>query len=49
MDEAGQSVEPFAWLLFKFSQNWVLAGDPFQLPPTVLSSEANKMGYSISI
>lgn len=48
-DEAGQCVEPLAWLVFPFAKSWVLAGDPFQLPPTVLSSEAIKKGFNISI
>lgn len=49
IDEAGQTLEPLAWLLFPFAQKWVLAGDQFQLPPTVLSNEAVKLGLSESI
>ncbi|MCH2230240.1 MAG: DNA2/NAM7 family helicase [Crocinitomicaceae bacterium] len=49
IDEAGQSIEPMAWMLFPFAKNWVLAGDPFQLPPTVLSEEARRMHYNTSI
>ncbi|MES2587732.1 MAG: AAA domain-containing protein [Bacteroidota bacterium] len=49
IDEAGQTLEPLAWLIFPFAQKWVLAGDPFQLPPTVLSNEASKLGFSDSI
>ena len=49
IDEAGQTLEPLAWLLFPFAQKWVLAGDPFQLPPTVLSRDAEKMGLNQSI
>jgi len=49
MDEAGQAVEPLAWVVFPFASNWVLAGDPFQLPPTVLSDEAAKKGFDVSI
>lgn len=48
-DEAGQCVEPLAWMVFPFAKSWVLAGDPYQLPPTVLSSEAIKKGFNISI
>ncbi len=49
MDEAGQAIEALAWVVFPFAQTWVLAGDPYQLPPTVLSNEAGKSGLSISI
>ena len=49
MDEAGQCIEPLAWVVFPYAKSWILAGDPFQLPPTVLSSEAIKKGFNISI
>lgn len=49
MDEAGQAIEALAWVVFPFAKTWVLAGDPFQLPPTVLSPAADKQGLSISI
>jgi len=49
MDEAGQAIESLAWIVFPFAKTWVLAGDPFQLPPTVLSQSAEKQGLSISI
>ena len=49
LDEAGQAIEALAWVIFPFAKSWVLAGDPFQLPPTVLSNEAAKKGLSISI
>ena len=49
MDEAGQALEPLAWLVFPFATSWVLTGDPFQLPPTVLSKEASKKGFDVSI
>lgn len=49
MDEAGQAIEPLAWVIFPFAPNWVLAGDPFQLPPTVLSDQAARKGFDISI
>jgi len=49
IDEAGQAIEPLAWMLFPYAKSWVLAGDPFQLPPTVLSDDAKKMGFDISI
>jgi len=49
IDEAGQCLEPLAWVLFDFAQRYVFAGDPFQLPPTVISREAEKKGFSVSI
>ncbi len=49
MDEAGQMIEPLAWVIFPFAKSWVLAGDPFQLPPTVLSDRAVQKGFNTSI
>ena len=49
IDEAGQMLEPLAWLIFPYADKWVLAGDPLQLPPTVLSQEAVHAGFHISI
>ncbi len=49
IDEAGQCLEPLAWCIFPFAKKYVLAGDHYQLPPTVLSEEANRMGFTKSI
>ena len=49
IDEAGQAVEPLAWMLFPYAKSWVLAGDPFQLPPMVLSDKAKRMSFEVSI
>ncbi len=49
MDEAGQCIEPLAWCVFPFADKIVLSGDHWQLPPTVLSSEAAKKGLNRSI
>jgi ATP-dependent RNA/DNA helicase IGHMBP2 len=49
IDEAGQLIEPLAWTIFPLAERIVLAGDPFQLPPTILSKEAEKQGLGISI
>src|SRR5204862_2762208 len=49
IDEAGQCIEPLAWCIFPLAQNYVLAGDHFQLPPTVLSNEAARLGFNRSI
>lgn len=49
IDEAGQCIEPLAWCIFPLAEKYVLAGDHFQLPPTVLSYEAAEMGLNLSI
>lgn len=49
IDEAGQCLEPLAWCIFPLAERYVLAGDHLQLPPTVLSYEAAKLGYDRSI
>jgi superfamily I DNA and/or RNA helicase len=49
MDEASQSVEPSAWIPIQYANRLVLAGDHFQLPPTVISPEAIRGGFNISM
>ena len=49
IDEAGQCIEPLAWVLFPLADKWVLAGDHLQLPPMVMSDEAIKLGFNKSI
>ncbi|MET0393334.1 MAG: AAA domain-containing protein [Chitinophagaceae bacterium] len=49
IDEAGQCIEPLAWCIFPMAQKIVLAGDHWQLPPTVLSHEAARLGFNRSI
>jgi superfamily I DNA and/or RNA helicase len=49
IDEAAQCLEPLAWCVFPMADKYVLAGDPFQLPPTVLSPQAEKLGFNRSI
>ena len=49
MDEASQSVEPSAWIPVQYANRLVLAGDHFQLPPTVISPEAMRGGFDISM
>ncbi len=49
IDEAGQCIEPLAWCIFPMAEKIVLAGDHWQLPPTVLSQQAARMGLNQSI
>ncbi len=46
IDEASQALEPATWIPILKASKVVLAGDPFQLPPTVKSLEAQKGGLS---
>ncbi|MDD5368773.1 MAG: AAA domain-containing protein [Anaerolineaceae bacterium] len=49
MDEAGQGTEPSAWIPILRCERLALAGDPFQLPPTVISREAASAGFGVSL
>lgn len=49
IDEAGQCLEPLAWCVIPLAQKLVLAGDHWQLPPTILSEEAIRNGFNRSI
>ena len=49
LDEAGQCIEPLAWCIFPLAEKIVLAGDHWQLPPTVLNHEAARLGFNRSI
>ncbi|MBL8892831.1 MAG: AAA family ATPase [Planctomycetaceae bacterium] len=49
IDEACQSTEPGSWCPLPFVDKVVLAGDPQQLPPTVLSLEAAAEGFDRSL
>ena len=49
IDEACQSTEPGCWIAINRAQRVVLAGDHRQLPPTVLSAEAQRQGYAVSL
>lgn len=48
IDEAGQCLEPLAWMILPLAKQWIIAGDPCQLPPTVLSVEAIHKGFQQS-
>lgn len=49
IDEACQSTEPGCWVPLLRADKVVLAGDHCQLPPTVLSDEASREGFKISM
>ena len=49
IDEACQSTEPGIWPVVLRANKIILAGDHCQLPPTVLSTEAAREGYAISM
>jgi predicted DNA helicase len=49
IDEAAQALEPATWIPISKAKRVVLAGDPFQLPPTVKSEEAKKAGLEITL
>jgi len=46
IDEAAQALEPACWIAIGKAQRVIFAGDPFQLPPTVKSMQAQQGGYS---
>jgi superfamily I DNA and/or RNA helicase len=48
-DEATQATEPVSLIPWLRSERVVMAGDPFQLPPTVLSERAAKEGLAQSL
>lgn len=49
IDEACQSTEPGCWIPTLRAERIVLAGDHCQLPPTILSDDAKKNGFDVSM
>ncbi len=49
IDEASQAMEPACWIPVFKSKRIVMAGDHFQLPPTIKSLDAAKQGLSTTL
>lgn len=49
IDEAAQALEPASWIPILKGKKLVLAGDHFQLSPTVKSNEASKNGLATTL
>ncbi|RYM35993.1 hypothetical protein ERX46_03070 [Brumimicrobium glaciale] len=49
LDEAGQCIEPLAWLVLEKANRAILSGDHLQLPPTIISDEAARKGLATSV
>jgi len=48
-DEATQATEPLSWIPIARATKVVMAGDHFQLPPTVRSKEAESRGLGVTL
>jgi ATP-dependent RNA/DNA helicase IGHMBP2 len=46
IDEAGQALEPACWIPILKAQKVIMAGDHCQLPPTIKSNDAAKLGLN---
>jgi ATP-dependent RNA/DNA helicase IGHMBP2 len=49
IDEAAQGLEPATWIPILKASKVVLTGDPFQLPPTVKSMDAQRQGFDVTL
>ncbi len=49
IDEAAQAMETACWVPIVKANRIVLAGDPFQLPPTIKSNDAARQGLGITL
>ena len=49
IDEAGQALEPACWIPILKAEKLVIAGDPYQLPPTIKSTEAAARGLGTTL
>ncbi len=46
IDEAGQALEPACWIPILKAEKVIMAGDHYQLPPTIKSYEAGRQGLN---
>ena len=46
IDEAGQGIEAAVWVPLLKAEKVIMAGDPYQLPPTIKSQEAARLGLT---
>lgn len=49
IDEATQATEPITWIPMTRAEKVIMAGDHFQLPPTVRSKEAEEKGLGVTL
>lgn len=49
IDEAAQALEPACWIPITKCSRVILAGDPYQLPPTVKNLDAARQGLSTTL
>ncbi len=49
IDEATQATEPVSWIPITRAKKVIMAGDHFQLPPTVRSKKADEKGLGVSL
>jgi superfamily I DNA and/or RNA helicase len=49
IDEAAQALEPACWIPITKASRVILAGDPFQLPPTVKADAARRGGMEVTL
>ena len=49
LDEATQAPDPLAWIALRMAPRAVLAGDPNQLPPTIIDPSAARRGLSTTV
>jgi superfamily I DNA and/or RNA helicase len=49
IDEAAQALQASCWLAMSKADRAILAGDPFQLPPTVKDEQAMRQGLSVTL
>ncbi|TFF35673.1 AAA domain-containing protein [Mucilaginibacter psychrotolerans] len=49
IDEAGQALEPACWIPILKAHKLIMAGDHFQLPPTIKSAQAAQNGLATTL